>query len=109
MTDRPKQNKIKNSELSKAEKFYIESNCIELSLAEIQADLKSDSSTIENYYNDCLDRKKNENTIDKLMIVNSKSGYTVMSKEASEKGEATRKKSTPPLSNHIHRIRPDKR
>lgn len=101
---------VKNNEyeLSKAEKFYIENNCKSLSLDQLCEDLKCPSKSIEKYYNECIESHKKADTIDKLMIVNSKGGYAIMSKEASEKGEATRKRTKPPLSEHIHRIRPQR-
>lgn len=97
--------KTKTSELSKAEKFYIENNFQRLSIDELCGDLECTAEKIEKYYNECVDRAKSADTIDKLMIVNSKSGYAIMSKEASEKGEATRKRSVLPTANHIHKIR----
>ena len=105
-----KQKTVKNNEyeLSKAEKFYVENNCKSLSLDQLCEDLKCWAESIEKYYNQCLENNKKADTIDKLMIVNSKGGYAIMSKEASEKGEATRKRTTPPLSEHIHRIRPQR-
>ncbi len=106
-----KVNKLKSKkevELSKAEKFYVDSNCGILSLEELCSDLGCEISYIEKYYNECVDKNSRSNTIDKLMIVNSKSGYAIMSKEASEKGESTRKRSQPPLSEHIHKIRKDR-
>jgi hypothetical protein len=105
-----KQKTIKNNEyeLSKVEKFSIENNCKSLSLDQLCDDLKCSAESIEKYYNECIEGQKRADTIDKLMIVNSKGGYAIMSKEASEKGEATRKRTSPPLSEHIHRIRPQR-
>jgi hypothetical protein len=98
--------KINQRELSKAEKFYIENNCKKLSLEEVCRDLECEEGLVSTFYNECLDSLKNKDTIDKLMIVNSKAGYAVMSKEASSKGESTRRKNiSSPVSEHIHKIR----
>lgn len=103
-----KVSKSKTIELTKADKFYIDNKCDQLSLAEISSDLGYSESTVEGYYTQCLDKVKKADTIDKLMVVNSKNGYAVMTREASEKGESTRKKSTVPPANHIHKIRPER-
>lgn len=93
-------------ELSKVEKFYIENNINTMELSDICNDLGCDLSTASKYYDECIDRLKKADTIDKLMIVNSKAGYAVMSKEASSKGESTkRKNSNGQSSEHIHKIR----
>lgn len=98
--------KVTVRQLSKAEKFYIENNCNELTMQEICNDLECKEDIVSIYYNECLDNFKKKDTIDKMMNVNSKAGYAVMSKEASEKGETT-KRSDPnkSLSKHIHKIR----
>lgn len=96
-------------ELDKVTKFYIEKNCNELSLDQICADTQLDKNSIESYYHACLDNEKKNDTIDKLMSVNTKKGYAVMTKEASEKGEQN--KQNPNRRNkteHIHKIRADK-
>jgi hypothetical protein len=100
-----KTSKLKNIQLTKADQFYVENKCGELSLEQMSNDLNYPSSVIESYYNQCLDKKKKADTIDKLMVVNSKNGYAVMTKEASEKGEENRRRSSQPPENHIHRIR----
>jgi hypothetical protein len=98
--------KVTKRELSKAEKFYVESNCKKISLEEICDDLECKEDVVSAFYNECLDDLKNKDTIDKLMIVNSKAGYAVMSKEASSKGESTKRPSNNKhLSEHIHKIR----
>lgn len=91
-------------ELSKIEKFYIENNFKKFSIDELSEDLGRSPEHIEKFFNECVDNSQKSDTIDKLMIVNSKRGYAVMSKEASERGEATKTKSTVP-ADHIHKIR----
>jgi hypothetical protein len=96
---------VKQSELSVAEKFYIEYNCKSLSLETMSENLECDEDRIKDFYNECVDKQNSSHTIDKLMAINSKRGYAIMTKEASEKGEATKGKSRSPLSNHIHKIK----
>lgn len=91
--------------LSKVEKFYIEKNCGASTLESISKDIGCPEDVISTYYNECIDRIEKSNTIDKLMNVNSKSGFAVMTKQASEKGDATRKTKNQKSAEHIHRIR----
>jgi len=92
--------------LSKAEKFYITNKCATSSLEEVSRDLECPESVISEFYTECLDNLKMRDTIDNLMIKDKKNGCTVMTKEASEKGEATRKSRTVRNdTNHIHKIR----
>jgi hypothetical protein len=100
--------KKQTHDLCIVEKFYIEHNCHKMTLESICEDLKCSPEYAEAYYKECLDKVKRPDTIDKLMMVNSKRGYAIMSKEASERGEATKKTATRPLSEHIHRIRGNK-
>jgi len=98
--------KTKEPELSKAEKFYIEQNCRVLDLETICKDIENDSLKVKAFLHDCIEKSKKEDTIDKLMIVDSKNGYAVMTRGASEKGEKTRKREpNKSLSQHIHKIR----
>ena len=91
--------------LSKVEKFYIENNS-DLSVEEICKDIKKNEKLVSEYHSQCLEKTKQADTIDKLMVVDSKNGYAVMTKEASEKGEKTRtQRSSPRDKNHIHKIR----
>lgn len=91
--------------LSKVEKFYIEQNCRVSTLEAISKDMGCDQEIISPYYSECVDKIEKSNTIDKLMNVNTKSGFAVMTKEASEKGDATRKKKDQKKVEHIHKIR----
>jgi hypothetical protein len=95
-------------DLSVVEKFYIENHCSKLTLESICTDLNREQENVEAYYNECLDRQKSADTIDKLMIVNSKKGYAIMSREASERSETKKRSETNSLSEHIHRIRKNK-
>lgn len=95
-------------ELSVVEKFYIENHCSKLTLEAICTDLNREQESVEGYYNECLDKQKSGDTIDKLMIVNSKKGYAIMSREASERSETKKGSGKNPLSEHIHRIRKDR-
>jgi hypothetical protein len=98
--------KVTVRQLSKAEKFYIENNCQSLNIEDICKDIECPVSIASEYYKNCLDKIKKADTIDKLMVVDKKNGYTVMTKGASEKSETTRKKgSNKSLTEHIHRIR----
>jgi hypothetical protein len=98
--------KLIKRELSKAEKFYIDNNCKTLSLKEICNDLECTEDLAVSFYNECLDSLKNKDTIDKMMVVDSKNGYAVMTKGASEKSEKTRRSEpSKALSKHIHKIR----
>lgn len=92
--------------LSKVEKFYIEKNCSTSSLTDLCNDIGCPESIVSAFYNECLDRLKRQDTIDKLMISDKKNGCMVMTKEASEKGDATKPQRTVKLdTNHIHKIR----
>lgn len=91
--------------LSKVEKFYIEENCINTTLESISKDMGYAEEIVSPYYTECLDKIKKSDTIDKLMNVNTKSGFAVMTREASEKGDATRKKKDQKAVEHIHKIR----
>lgn len=92
--------------LSKVERFYIEKNCSQMSLTDICNDIGCSETIASKHYSECVDKIKNANTIDKLMVIDSKNGYAVMTKEASEKGEATKPQRTVRLdTNHIHKIR----
>lgn len=92
--------------LSKAEKFYITNKCATCSLEEVSRDLECPESVVSAFYSECLDELKRKDTIDNLMIKDKKNGCTVMTKEASEKGENTRKsRSIRKDTNHIHKIR----
>lgn len=98
--------KTKETELSKAEKFYIEQNCNTLDLETICKDIGNDSLQVKAFLHDCIEKSKKEDTIDKLMIVDSKNGYAVMTRGASEKGEKNRRREpNKALSQHIHKIR----
>jgi len=93
-------------ELSKIEKFYIEKNCGNMDIEEICNDISCDKTVASKYYNECVDKAQKADTIDKMMVVDSKNGYTVMTKGASEKGEKTRRSEpNKALSKHIHKIR----
>lgn len=103
-----KSRKIVERELSVVEKFYIQHNCKTLDLETICKDINNYSLKVKAFLNECLENLDRSDTIDKLMNVNSKSGYAVMTKEASEKGDATKKRGKAPDTKHIHKIRPDK-
>jgi len=95
-------------ELSKVHKFYIESKCSAMTLSDISSDLGLDESIVSSYYYECKNKASNDFTVDKLMNINSKRGYAVMSKEASEIGDASKKRATKRDTKHIHKIRADK-
>ena len=93
-------------QLSKVEKFYIEKNCGNMNIEEICNDISCDKTVASKYYDECVDKAQKTDTIDKMMIVDSKNGCTVMTKGASEKGEKTRRSEpNKVLSKHIHKIR----
>lgn len=93
-------------ELSKVEKFYIEKNCGNMDIEDICSDLSCDKTIASKYYDECVDKAQKADTIDKMMIVDSKNGCTVMTKGASEKGDKTRRSEpSKALSKHIHKIR----
>ena len=93
-------------QLSKVEKFYIEKNCGNMNIEEICNDISCDKTVASKYYEECVDKAQKTDTIDKMMIVDSKNGCTVMTKGASEKGEKTRRSEpNKSLSKHIHKIR----
>ena len=97
--------KLVKRTLSKVEKFYIEKNCSNHALSEICKDLGCAENVASSYYSECLANIKKADTIDKLMVVDSKNGYAVMTKEASEKGETTKPERTVRLdTSHIHKI-----
>ena len=100
--------KATTDELSKVQKFYIESKCSSMTLSDICSDLGLDKSVVSSYYDECKNKATNDFTVDKLMNINSKRGYAVMSKEASERGDASKKQATKTDPNHIHKIRADK-
>lgn len=92
--------------LSKVEKFYVEKNCSISSLTDLCNDIGCPESIVSKFYNECLDKLKKQDTIDKLMITDKKNGCKVMTKEASEKSDATKPQRTVRLdTNHIHKIR----
>lgn len=102
--------------LNKVEKFYIENNCMELSLAEIQSDLKLTKTMIEKYYNQCketkqkeLDKQAEENIITAGKLMNRKQdrGVVVMTKESSQWSDENRTKAkiNEKSRQHIHRFR----
>jgi hypothetical protein len=98
--------KLVKRTLSKVEKFYIEKNCYNHTLTEICKDLGCAENIASSHYEECLANIKKADTIDKLMVVDSKNGYAVMTKEASEKGEKTKPERTVRLdTSHIHKIR----
>jgi len=98
--------KTKEIELSKAEKFYIEQHCRTLDLETICKDINNHSVKVKAFLHECIEKSEKEDTIDKLMVVDSKNGYAVMTKGASEKGEKTRKREpSKSLTQHIHKIR----
>ena len=94
--------------LSKVEKFYIEQNCSNSTLEEISKDIGCPQNIASSYYKECVDKAEKGDTIDKLMNVNTKSGFAVMTKEASEKGDATKTRKNQKAAEHIHKIRQDK-
>ena len=94
--------------LSKVEKFYIEQNCSNSTLEEISKDIGCSQNIASSYYTECLDKIEKADTIDKLMNVNTKSGFAVMTKEASEKGDATKTRKNQKAAEHIHKIRQDR-
>lgn len=91
--------------LSLIEKFYIENNCNALSLDTISEHLASNEDRVREFFAECVDKQNRMFTVDKLMTVNSKRGYAIMTKEASEKGESTKSAGRSPLSAHIHQIK----
>jgi hypothetical protein len=95
----------KPAPLSVVEKFYIENNCKSLSLETISETLESNEDRVKEFYAECVDKQNSSFTVDKLMTINSKRGYAIMTKEASEKGEATKSAGRSPLSTHIHQIK----
>jgi hypothetical protein len=101
-----KKKKVDN--LSVAEQFYIEEHCTKMSLETICEQLNCDSDRISDFYTAAVDKRNSMSTIDTLMTVNHKRGYAIMTKEASEKGDATKSGKAAPLSEHIHKIRKDR-
>ena len=95
-------------DLSKVQKFYVESKCSSMTLSDVSSDLGLDQSLVSSYYDECKTKAEKDFTVDKLMNINSKRGYAVMSQEASEKGDATKKAPAKRDTSHIHKIRPDK-
>lgn len=94
--------------LSKVQKFYIESKHSSMTLSDVSSDLGLDKSVVSSYYDECKNKATNNFTVDKLMNINSKRGYAVMSQEASEKGDASKRQAKKTDTNHIHKIRADK-
>ena len=100
----------KRGPLSKIEKFYIENNCRASTLEDLCKEIKKSKQLVEKYYKECVDKQQSEDkiTADKLMNVNSKQGYAIMSREASEFGEQNRTAREVKTPSHIHKIKPDK-
>lgn len=99
---KPQKTQRKRKNLSKIEKFYIESKCSEMGLSEISSDLSLDPSCVKLYYEEC--KYKIEST-------KKDNGFTVMTQDTSEKSDATLKKTknvSTKISRHIHKIRKDK-
>lgn len=96
--------------LSKIEKFYIENTCSDKTVEDLCKEISKSKQLVQDYYQECLTKKQTESkmTADKLMNVNSKQGYAIMSKEASEFGEQNRTAREVKTPSHIHKIKPDK-
>jgi hypothetical protein len=97
--------KTKPAPLSVVEKFYIENHCKTLSLETISENLECSEDRVKDFYTESVDKQNSSFTVDKLMAINSKRGYAIMTKEASEKGEANKSAGRSPLSTHIHQIK----
>lgn len=115
--------------LTKAERFYIEQHCVSSDAETVAKDLRRSQSVIQKYYDQCLTKREQADTIEvdgqtseaetqesegnitagDLMVSNKQRGYTVMTREASEVGEANRKRTDNILSGklkgHIRNIK----
>lgn len=108
--------------LTKAERFYIEQHCVSSDAETVAKDLRRSQSVIQKYYDQCLTKREQADTIEvetqesegnitagDLMVSNKQRGYTVMTREASEVGEANRKRTdnvmSGKLKGHIKNIK----
>lgn len=92
--------------LSKTDLFYIEQNFSSMSIDDLAKDIGVSTDAIQERYDSFVAKKKADALrTDNLMKIDSKRGYTVMTREASEKNEAQRKRGSIGDNKHIHKIR----